>query len=178
MTSSCSVRKWIHRYQRKSQVDDLSNIFEGCNAMYMVRKMLMLHCHSKFKDSNTFIRQNYIFSTWIDIIVLVLKQLLNLILFITVGIKFLIKERSHCHNDHHKEKKSNSPCNTRRISVFKHKAELSMCGSGLLTKLAKSFTTTLEPLASDHEISINAISGDSLLRWRKKKPCNNKITVN
>ena len=41
------------------------------------------------------------------------------LLLITVDMEILIKERSRCHKDHHKWKRSDSPCNTGCFTVLR-----------------------------------------------------------
>ena len=72
------------------------------------------------EDSNTFIHQNYMTSTWIETLALVWAIVeCYPCLFITVDMEILIKAWSRCHKDHHKWKRSDSPCNTGCITVFR-----------------------------------------------------------
>ena len=46
-------------------------------------------------------------------------ELYPCLLFINVDMEILIKAWSRCHKDHHKWKRSDSPCNTGCITVFR-----------------------------------------------------------
>ena len=75
----------------------------------------------KIQDSNTFIHQTYMLSTWNDTLALVLNncRMFSMSPFITIDMEILIKEWSRCHKGQHKWKGSHSPCNKWCITVFR-----------------------------------------------------------
>ena len=100
---------------------DISIVNDWCLSRLKCRKFPNTYLLN-FKIQKHISIKNYMISTWIDTLALVLNNCR--ILSMSVDMKILIKAWSCCHKDHHKWKRSDSPCNTGCITVlrtrFKH----------------------------------------------------------